>query len=710
MVTIAALPGRLSAAVRATVSRTGGDEFVVLLNCSTLRMPGGLRATAPSHEQFHLEGARPPASIAIYPDNGRDLGELQRNADAAMYSAKARGRNRFCFYVPAMNERASDRLAVENDLRRALRGDEFFAEYQPQVNLATGEAVGFEALARWRRPDRGIRMPPAEFIPIAEETGLIVPLGERILEIACRQRRDCYDHGLRMGTVAVNVSALQFREVRFVDDVRRVLRATRLPPALLELEVTESVLMHGADTVAATLAELADLGVGLAIDDFGTGYSSLSYLKRFPVRRLKIDQSFVHEMTRDANSGAIVEAIIALGRVLGMSVVAEGVETAEQLQVLRDYGCDDVQGYFVRRPASAAEIMSLCASAYARAPPDGVTRGSGRGEYNHGRRLSPLRSCPSPPVTARPQATFRRRRSSHRGRGPLFRPARCVRQGADPALSGAPAGLGALRRADAGDAAVARAVDGDGTASHPPAADADRPRRDPGGLVDVLLQRAAVPAARRGHRAQLPDADARRSALGAALRERLTWVRMALVGAGIAGMLLIVRPGTEVFQGAALLVLGSASLYAMYQILTRKLAAEDIRVTLFYPAIVGTALLTVALPWIGTDVDVSWTDALLIVVAGLLGTVGHFMFIRAFQHAPASALTPFTYLQLVWATLIGWAAFDRFPDSLRARRDGGDQLQRAAGRAARAAACPGGPGPAAGRRLNMASRRGSRVR
>ncbi|MBK7791733.1 MAG: DMT family transporter [Betaproteobacteria bacterium] len=146
------------------------------------------------------------------------------------------------------------------------------------------------------------------------------------------------------------------------------------------------------------------------------------------------------------------------------------------------------------------------------------------------------------------------------------------------------------------------------------------------------------------------------------LRERLTWVRMALVGAGIAGMLLIVRPGTEVFQGAALLVLGSASLYAMYQILTRKLAAEDIRVTLFYPAIVGTALLTVALPWIGTDVDVSWTDALLIVVAGLLGTVGHFMFIRAFQHAPASALTPFTYLQLVWATLIGWAAFDRFPD------------------------------------------------
>ncbi|MBK6335855.1 MAG: PAS domain S-box protein [Betaproteobacteria bacterium] len=361
---------RLSAAVRSadTVSRTGGDEFVVLL--SELQHPEDAGRIARNlqdrlAEPFHLEGREASVTcsigIAIYPDNGRDLGELQRNADAAMYSAKARGRNRFCFYVPAMNERASDRLAVENDLRRALRGDEFFAEYQPQVNLATGEAVGFEALARWRHPDRGI-VPPAEFIPIAEETGLIVPLGERILEIACRQRRDCYDHGLRTGTVAVNVSALQFREVRFVDDVRRVLRATRLPPALLELEVTESVLMHGADTVAATLAELADLGVGLAIDDFGTGYSSLSYLKHFPVRRLKIDQSFVHEMTRDANSGAIVEAIIALGRVLGMSVVAEGVETAEQLQVLRDFGCDDVQGYFVRRPASAAEIMSLCAS------------------------------------------------------------------------------------------------------------------------------------------------------------------------------------------------------------------------------------------------------------------------------------------------------------------------------------------------------------
>jgi EAL domain-containing protein (putative c-di-GMP-specific phosphodiesterase class I) len=259
-----------------------------------------------------------------------------------------------------MNERASDRLAVENDLRRALRGDEFFADYQPQVSLATGELVGVEALARWRHPDRGI-VSPAAFIPIAEETGLIVPLGERILEIACRMRRGCHDLGHVAGVVAVNVSALQFIETHFVDTVKRVLRDTGLPPALLELEVTESVLMHGADMVARTLAELADLGVSLAIDDFGTGYSSLSYLKHFPVRRLKIDQSFVREMTRDANSGAIVEAIIALGRVLGMSVVAEGVETAEQLRVLRGYGCDDVQGYYVRRPASAGEIALLCA-------------------------------------------------------------------------------------------------------------------------------------------------------------------------------------------------------------------------------------------------------------------------------------------------------------------------------------------------------------
>jgi EAL domain-containing protein (putative c-di-GMP-specific phosphodiesterase class I) len=220
--------------------------------------------------------------------------------------------------------------------------------------------VGVEALARWRHPERGI-VAPGSFIPVAEETGLIVPLGERVLEIACRQRREFFDDGRYAGIVAVNVSALQFRETHFVDTVRRVLKDTRLPAPLLELEVTESVLMHGADAVATTLNELAALGVGLAIDDFGTGYSSLAYLKHFPVRRLKIDQSFVREMAHDRNSGAIVEAIVALGRVLGMSVVAEGVETPQQLEVLRGFGCDDVQGYFVRRPASAAEIAALCA-------------------------------------------------------------------------------------------------------------------------------------------------------------------------------------------------------------------------------------------------------------------------------------------------------------------------------------------------------------
>jgi diguanylate cyclase (GGDEF)-like protein/PAS domain S-box-containing protein len=359
---------RLSAAVRAadTVSRTGGDEFVILL--SDLSHPedaGRIARTLQERlaEPFRLDGREASVTcsigIAIYPDNGRDLSELQRNADAAMYSAKARGRDRFCYYAPEMNERASDRLSVENDLRRALRGDEFYVEYQPQVSVAECRMVGMEALARWRHPERGV-VAPGSFIPVAEETGLIVPLGERVLELACRQRREYLDGGLRAGVVAVNVSALQFRESQFVDTVRRVLRETQLPAPLLELEVTESVLMHGPDTVAATLNELAALGVGLAIDDFGTGYSSLSYLKHFPVRRLKIDQSFVREMTRDANSGAIVEAIIALGRVLKMSVVAEGVETQQQLDALRGFGCDDVQGYFIRRPASAADIAKLC--------------------------------------------------------------------------------------------------------------------------------------------------------------------------------------------------------------------------------------------------------------------------------------------------------------------------------------------------------------
>ena len=360
---------RLSAAVRAadTVSRTGGDEFVILL--SELAHPEDAGRIARNLQErlaapFRLDGREASVTcsigIAIYPDNGRDLAELQRNADAAMYSAKARGRDRFCYYAPEMNERASDRLSVENDLRRALRGDELYVDYQPQVCLADGRMVGVEALARWRHPERGI-VAPGSFIPVAEETGLIVPLGERVLEIACRQRREFFDDGRYSGIVAVNVSALQFRETHFVDTVRRVLKDTRLPAPLLELEVTESVLMHGADAVATTLNELAALGVGLAIDDFGTGYSSLAYLKHFPVRRLKIDQSFVREMAHDRNSGAIVEAIIALGRVLGMSVVAEGVETPQQLEVLRGFGCDDVQGYFVRRPASAAEIAALCA-------------------------------------------------------------------------------------------------------------------------------------------------------------------------------------------------------------------------------------------------------------------------------------------------------------------------------------------------------------
>jgi EAL domain-containing protein (putative c-di-GMP-specific phosphodiesterase class I) len=283
---------------------------------------------------------------------------LMQNADNAMYHAKASARDNYQFFRADMNTRAVRRLLVEASLRRALTQLELLLHYQPKIDLASGAMTGTEALIRWLDPELGL-VHPGQFVPIAEESGLMVPIGRWVLREACRQVRAWLDSGLRAVPVAVNISAVEFRSKEFLEGVALILKETGLPPRYLELELTETILMHDADSSLGLLEALKAMGVRLAIDDFGTGYSSLSYLKRFPIDTIKIDQSFVRDITANADDATIVSAVIGMGKNLNDRVIAEGVETHEQLAFLRTQQCDEGQGYLFSHPLSAADLGLL---------------------------------------------------------------------------------------------------------------------------------------------------------------------------------------------------------------------------------------------------------------------------------------------------------------------------------------------------------------
>ena len=279
----------------------------------------------------------------------------------AMYRAKSDGGNTFRFHTADMHQRVSKTLRLENDLRKALRQDELLLHFQPQVSFTTGRVVGCEALVRWQHPETGL-MPPAEFIPVAEDSGLIVPIGEWVLYTATRQCRDWQLAGLQDLVVAVNVSTVQFRQEDFAQTVQHALTAANLPPRFLEIEITESVMADNPERAIRTIRQLHDLGVQLSIDDFGTGYSSFSYLKRFKIHKLKIDQSFVRDLNTDSNSASISQAIISMAHSLELSVIAEGVETPEQAHWLATHQCDEAQGYLYARPLPADQFEAWLTS------------------------------------------------------------------------------------------------------------------------------------------------------------------------------------------------------------------------------------------------------------------------------------------------------------------------------------------------------------
>jgi EAL domain-containing protein (putative c-di-GMP-specific phosphodiesterase class I) len=271
-----------------------------------------------------------------------------------MYSAKERGRNRFHVFTEDLNIQAMERLTLENGLRLALERDEFFLVYQPQVDFASGKIIGLEALIRWQHPEAGL-VPPDKFIAVAENSGLILPIGEWVLRTACSQAQKWRDDGLSV-PVAVNVSAIQFRQGGFCELIKRVLEETGLPPQLLELELTESLLLSSADMTFSVLQDLEEMGVKLAIDDFGTGYSSLSYLKKLRVNKLKIDRSFIRDIATDSDDAAITTAIINMAKSLKLKVIAEGVEDEAQMSFLREHQCDEFQGFYFSKPLQAGEI------------------------------------------------------------------------------------------------------------------------------------------------------------------------------------------------------------------------------------------------------------------------------------------------------------------------------------------------------------------
>ncbi len=360
---------RLAGGVRAsdTVSRQGGDEFVVLLSeidraeeaaTSATRL---LASVAQAHSidtaELHITTS---IGISVYPDDGHDAETLIKNADTAMYQAKENGRQSYRFFTPAMNIRAVERQFIEEGLRRAIEQDELTLHYQPVIDVRTGVVIGAEALLRWTHPSRG-PIQPADFIAVAEDSGLIIPIGRWVMREACREARRWSDAGLEPITIAVNVSAVEFQDDGFLAEVVDILSETGLDPGRLEIELTESVLMKRVDATAEILQSLRERGVRVAVDDFGTGYSSLSYLRKFPVDALKIDQSFIRQITGDGQDTTLVTAVINMARSLQLRVVAEGVENAEELEFIRSHECHEAQGYLFSHPVPAAEFVALLA-------------------------------------------------------------------------------------------------------------------------------------------------------------------------------------------------------------------------------------------------------------------------------------------------------------------------------------------------------------
>ena len=345
-----------------TLGRHGGDEFVVILP-GISGAPDAAKVANKIIDQLsrpividgHEVFATASVGISLFPNDGLDRNSLITNADVAMYRAKEEGRNHFQFYTVGMNAATVERLTLENDLRRAVQREELVLHYQPQIDAATGEIAGVEALVRWQHPDLGL-IPPARFIPIAEETGLIVPIGEWVLQEACARAKSWSRAGGPPLAVSVNLSSRQFHQEKMLKAVTGALEASGLDARSLVLEITESSLMHDPDDAVVTLCLLHNMGIRIAIDDFGTGYSSLNHLKRFPLDFLKIDRAFVAEVTDNPEDAAIIKAIIAMAHSLRLKVVAEGVETERQCNFLRAIGCDQMQGYFLAKPLAAEEF------------------------------------------------------------------------------------------------------------------------------------------------------------------------------------------------------------------------------------------------------------------------------------------------------------------------------------------------------------------
>jgi diguanylate cyclase (GGDEF)-like protein len=368
---------RLIACLRATdtVSRHGGDEFVVLLSemeqsedaaIAARRM---LQAVAEVHpvDQHDLR-VTTSIGVSVFPDDGQDAETLMKNADTAMYEAKAAGGQTYRFFKPTMNVRAVERQFIEEGLRRAIDRKELRLHYQPKISLSTGKITGAEALLRWMHPIRGA-VPPADLIPVAEDCGLILPIGRWVLHEACRQAKAWASAGLSLGTMAVNISVIELHDENFLAGVAGTLEKTGLDPSALELELTESVLMKHAESTEVVMKALRARGVALAVDDFGTGYSSLSYLRRFSIDSLKIDRSFVREITSAGDGATIVSAVISMARSLKLKVIAEGVETLDQLTFLRTNQCEEAQGHYFSEALPPHEFAELLRTWTPRVPP-----------------------------------------------------------------------------------------------------------------------------------------------------------------------------------------------------------------------------------------------------------------------------------------------------------------------------------------------------